>query len=107
MMERTKEFLRSMGIPWTMKERNTMSDKELTDTLLKLTKMKREEYEERRREYDTTGIWIDTMHEVLIEACNWIQIGINIQRERPWLNPNLKKANNMLFCTQKRQRKEK
>ena len=88
MMERTKEFLRSMGIPWTMKERNTMSDKELTDTLLKLTKMKREEYEERCREYDTTGIWIDTMHEVLIEACNWIQIGINIQRERPWLNPN-------------------
>ena len=96
-----------MGIPWTMKNRNLMSDRELSEALRKLSAMRKEEYEERCEEYYTTGIWQDTMYETLIEACNWIKTGLYMQKERPWVNPRkLKRNEYFLFCLERR-RKEK
>ena len=92
-----KEFLKILGYPVTQRERNLLSDAELTKILNDLTRMKREEYEERLKEYDQTGVWRDELHEILVTACEWFATGLRLHRERPWLNPKNKKKEKIFY----------
>lgn len=80
-----KSFLHERGIPCTKRERDAMTEKELSKLFFDLTEMRKEEYERILKEYDFYGTWDDRFHEVLMEACNWVRCGILQFRKRPWL----------------------
>lgn len=80
-----KSFLHERGLPCTKRERDEMTERELSKLFFDLTEMRKEEYERMLKEYDFDGTWDDELHEVLIEVCNWVRYGITVHRERPWL----------------------